>query len=172
MGRRMRASLPPIALVALLALALGAALGHAAAKKVTPSGVGKVKLGKTFGKLRKQGLVGKLREGCPLGGPGSRSARLRSPLRGSVDFTRRKPRRVRNISVRRGARARGVGVGDRLRDVRDAFPEAKVDHATDQTFGISLVKVPKRAGGRLQFAVSVRTKRVTLIGIPFIPFCE
>ena len=162
----------PSAMVALLALALAAVVGHAAAKKVTPSGVGGVKLGKTYGKLRDQGLVRRLREGCPLGGPGSRSARLRAPLKGSVDFTRRRPRRVRSISIRGGARARGVGVGDRMREVREAFPKAKVDHGTDETFGITLVKVPKRGGGRLQFAVAVKTKRVTLIGVPFVAFCE
>jgi hypothetical protein len=161
-----------LAVTALLALALVAAVGHAAAKKVTPAGVGQVKLGKKFKKLRAQGLVGKLRKGCPLGGPGARSARLRKPLRGSVDFTRRKPRRAKSIVIRRGARARGVGIGDRIRDIRDAFPGAKVDHRTDETFGITLVKVPRRAGGRIQFAVSVRTKKATLIGVPAIPFCE
>jgi hypothetical protein len=34
------------------------------------------------------------------------------------------------------------------------------------------VKIPKSGGGRLQFGVDTKTKKVTLIGIPSIPFCE
>jgi hypothetical protein len=146
--------------------------GSAAPKKITPSGVGKVKLGKTFRELREERLVGKLRRGCPLGGPNTRSARLRSPLRGWVDFTQTKPRTVTNISIRRGARARGVGVGDTSADIKAAFPKAKFDHDTEEVFGITLVKIPKNGGGRMQFAVDVDTKKITLIGVPFIAFCE
>ena len=144
----------------------------AAPQKITPAGVGAVKLGKTFRALRRAGLVGKLRRGCPLGGPNTRSARLRSPLRGSVDFTRTTPRKVRNIAIRGGATARGVGVGDRRADIRAAFPKARFDHGTDETFGVTLVRIPKNGGGRLQFAVDVDTRRVTLIGVPVIAFCE
>ena len=39
-------------------------------------------------------------------------------------------------------------------------------------FAITLVKVPTGSGGRLQFAVDTTTRKVTLIGIPNIPFCE
>jgi hypothetical protein len=35
-----------------------------------------------------------------------------------------------------------------------------------------LVKVLKGGGGRHQFGVSTNTERTTLIGVPFIPFCE
>jgi hypothetical protein len=47
-----------------------------------------------------------------------------------------------------------------------------VDRETEEVFGITLVKIPKNGGGRLQFAVDVDTKKVDLIGIPFIAFCE
>ncbi len=164
------------AAVAVGAVGVGAAAapigGAAAAKKITPSGVGGVKLGKTYAQLRDQELVGKIRKGCELGGPNTRSAPLRPPLKGGVDFTLSVPRKVTNIAIRGGASARGVGIGAKIAKIKSAYPKAKVDHSTDETFGITLVKIPKGGGGRLQFAVDTTTKKVRLIGIPFIPFCE
>jgi hypothetical protein len=156
--------------VAALLLALPASA--AAPQKITKNGVGEVKLGMTFQELRDQGLVGRLRHGCELGGPNTRTARLRSPLRGDVDFTQTTPRKVTNITIRRGARARGVKVGDRIRDIKDAYPKAKVNRDTEEIFGIWLVRVPKSAGGPIRFSVPVATKRIDAIGVPFIPFCE
>jgi hypothetical protein len=146
-------------------------VANIAAKKVTADGVGQVKLGMTFAELREKRLVGKLRPGCELA-ENTRSARLRSPLRGTVNFTTSTPRKVVDISVRRGARARGVKVGDRIRDIRDAFPRAKVDHSTEDVFGITLVRIPKNGGGRIQFSVPLDTRRIDLIAVPFIAFCE
>ncbi len=146
--------------------------GQAAAKQITPAGVGAVKLGATFQDLRAQGLVGRIRRGCELGGPKTRSAKLLAPLKGGVNFTLTKPRKVTDIVVRGGARARGVGIGAKIPKIKAAFPKAVVDHSTDSVFGITLVKIPKSGGGRLQFAVSTTTKRTTLIGVPFIAFCE
>jgi hypothetical protein len=161
---------------ALGAVAIGAAVAPAETgappKKITPSGVDGVKLGKTHASLRQQGLVGKIRRGCELGGPNTRSARLLAPLKGSVDYTSKSPRKVRSITVRGGATARGVGIGAKIPKIKAAFPKAKVDHSTDATFRLTLVKIPKNGGGRLQFGVSTTTKRTTLIGIPFIAFCE
>ena len=97
---------------------------------------------------------------------------MRPPLNGGVDFTMSSPRKVVDISVRGGAAARGVGIGATLHDIKSAFPKAKVDHSTDGTFGLTLVRIPKNGGGRLQFAVATKTHKVTLIGIPFIAFCE
>jgi hypothetical protein len=161
-----------LAAVALCGAVAPAQTGPAAAKRITRSGVDGVKLRDTFQDLRNRGLVGRIRHGCPLGGPRTRSARLLAPLKGSVDFTLTKPRKVTNITVRGGARARGVGIGARIRRIKAAFPRARVDHSTDATFGITLVKIPRRGGGRLQFGVDTTTKRTTLIGIPFIAFCE
>jgi hypothetical protein len=88
-----------IALRVALALLVGAAVivvdaaaaprsaVTAAAKKITPTGVGKVKLGETYTHLRAQHLVGKIRKGCQLAGPNARSAPLSAPLTGNVDFT-------------------------------------------------------------------------------------
>jgi hypothetical protein len=143
-----------------------------AAKKITAEGVGQVKLGMTFKQAREEGLIGKLRPGCELGGPETRTARLRSPLRGFVNFTLTKPRKINNILITRGARARGVKVGDRIKDIKDAYPGAKVNKDTEEIFGIWLVRVPKSAGGPIRFSVPVATKRIDAIGVPFIPFCE
>jgi hypothetical protein len=170
----------PLATTALITLGLGAAAAAAAPaetsrladQKITASGVGKVPLGGSYRSLRASGLLGRLRPGCPLGGTDTRVARLKAPLKGTVDLTRRKPRRVRAITVTGGASARGVAIGDRLADIKAAFPKAKVDHDTEETFQITLVRVPKTGGGRIQFAIDVSSKKVTRIAVPAIQFCE
>jgi hypothetical protein len=127
----------------------------------------------THRSLHASGLVGRQRAGCPLASPPRRVARLSRPLRGSVELTRRRPRQVRSILINGpGARARGVGVGDRARKIRQRFPRARFDDGTDDVLRVTLVRVPKNGGGRMQFAVDVDTRRVTLIGVPLIPFCE
>ena len=158
-------------LAAIAALALTGVAWAATAKKITPKGVDGVRIGRTFQALRQDGLVGRLRPGCKLA-PNTRSAHLKAPLKGSVDFTQSDPRKVVDISIRGGAKARGVGIGSRARAIRRAYPKARFDHSTEDVFGITLVKVPKSGGGRLQFAVDEQTHRVTLIGVPFIAFCE
>jgi hypothetical protein len=178
-ARTLRRTIPALAVAAAAALLAGQSIapasttGHAAAApKITKQGVDGVKLGARFTTLRAAGKVGKLRPGCELGGPNTRSARLRPPLKGSVDFTLTTPRKVTDISVTGGATARGVGIGSTIAQIRSAFPKAKVDHSTEAIFGITLVKVPKGGGGRLQFAVPTTTGKATLVGIPFIAFCE
>jgi hypothetical protein len=166
----------PLAVIATLAVAAAATAAVAdgaspPAQKVTPARVGGVHLGDLHRSLRARGLVGPIRPGCELA-QNTRSARLKAPLEGSVDYTQSNPRKVADILVRGGAKARGVGVGARTRAIRRAFPKATFDHSTESVFGITLVKVPKSGGGRLQFAVSTKTHRVTLIGVPFIAFCE
>ena len=133
-----------------------------------------MKLGKTFRELRDAGLLGRMRRGCPLGGPDTRSARLKAPLEGFVNLTtNRRPRRVRDITVRGGARARGVGIGATIAQIKAAFPAAKVDRATEEVFGFTLVRIPKQGrGDRFQFAVDVGTKKTTSIGIPGVAVCE
>jgi len=164
----------------LVAIVLTAVLGVGALataqgddpQKVTPEGVGKVKLGMKHKRARELGLVGKMRGGCPLGGTDTRAAKLKAPLEGSVNYTRNDPRRVRDITITGGAEARGVGIGERIRDIKDAYPKAKVDHSTDETFELTLVKIPRDGGGKLRFGVSTRTNKITLIGVPYIAFCE
>jgi hypothetical protein len=169
----MRLLRPSLALAILVALgAAGAAL--AAAAKITPVRVDGVHLGDTHADLRARGKVGPIRPGCELGGPNTRSAKLKAPLKGSVNYTLSSPRKVDSITITGGARARGVGIGSKIPAILAKFPNATVDHSTDQVFQLTLVKTPKRphSGGRIMFGVSTQTKRTTIIGVPFIAFCE
>jgi hypothetical protein len=173
MSTRRLATAAVVATAALVGAAgAPAQTGHAAAAKVTPAGVGGVKLGKTYTALRSQGLVGKIRKGCQLGGPNTRSATLRSPLKGSVNFTMSSPRRVTDITLDGGATARGVGIGSTIAQIKSAFPKAKVDHSQDKTFGLTFVRIPKSGGGKFEFGVDTKTHRTTAIGIPFIAVCD
>jgi hypothetical protein len=67
---------------------------------------------------------------------------------------------------------RGVGIGATIADIQNAYPSAIVDHSTEQTFKLTLVRIPGNGDGRIQFAVPLSTHRVSLIGVPFIAFCE
>jgi len=166
------------AVVAAGTLAIGASADTrptaraAAAKAITPERVGQVHLGDTHADLRASGLVGVLKPGCELSGPNVRSARLLPPLKGFVDYTQTNPRKVRRIIVRDGAKARGVGIGATIAQIKNKFPKAKVDHSTEDLFGITLVRVPKNGGGKLQFSVRVSNGKTNAIGVPAIPFCE
>ena len=160
-----------LALTAVLATA-ATAIAAQGDPKITSKGVGGVKLGMTYKALHDAGLIGKIHHGCELGGPNTRSANLKAPLKGQVNFTLHAPRKVTDITVRGGAKARGVGIGSKIPAIKAAFPKAKVDHSTDHTFEITLVRIPKNGGGKLTFGVSTKTHRTVLIGIPFIAFCE
>jgi hypothetical protein len=161
------------AIATVTALALGPAAATAAApQKITFTGVGQVKLGATFQQLRDKHLVGKLRKGCELAGPNARAARLRSPLRGTVNFTQTTPRKVDNVTVTRGATARGVRVGDKLADIKAAYRHRVVDHSQEGVFGSTFVFVKTKAHPKLMFAIDVGTKKITAIGVPIIALCE
>jgi hypothetical protein len=147
-------------------------VAHAAAKAITPKGVGGVRIGMRYTTLLERGLIGHIRPGYELGGPNTRSAPLRSGVKGTVNFTLTSPRRVTDITVRGGAAARGVGIGAKPADIKAAFPKVKADHGTDDTFLFTLYNVPRSGGGRLSFAVDTGTKKVTLIGVPHIAVCD
>jgi hypothetical protein len=164
-----------VQLVGTSAAVLGAGTAIALAAgtpKITAAGAGKVKLGKTYTELHDKGLIGKIRPGCNLGGPNTRGAKLKAPLKGQVNFTLKDPRKVTDITINGGAKARGVGIGGTIAQIKAKFPKAKVDHSTDSTFELTLVKIPKSDGGKFHFGVSTKTDKVTVIGIPFIAFCE
>jgi hypothetical protein len=164
-------------LAAVAALAAGGLLAvpavAATPEKVTSKGVDGVKLGAKHSVLRERRLLGRKRPGCELDGPEARAAKLRGmAAEGFVNLTKDKPRRVDNVQLRSGAEAAGVGFGDRKADIKAAFPHAKFITQTEEPFGLTLAEVPKRDGGKLQFGIDVDTKRITLIGVPFILFCE
>src|SRR3954451_13206690 len=127
----------------------GAALAFGASSpKITPVGVGKVKLGDGYKSLRARGLVEKITPGCELGGPNTRSARLKKPLLGAVNFTLKAPRKVTDVQIEGGAKARGVGVGATIKQIKAKFPKAKVDHSHDHDLGLTFVVIPKSGGGK------------------------
>ncbi len=119
----------------------------AQARKVSHQGVGEVKIGMRYSVAQSMGLVGPLEDGCEL--DNFDSAELRAPLEGFVDVTRGTPPRIRHISVRGGATARGVGVGSPLSAVLAAFSGAKVK--TVPEFDLTYVRVSRSAGGKFDF---------------------
>jgi len=162
----------------LTALALGPAAATAGGpQKITFKGVGQVKLGKTFKSLRDAGLVGKLHKGtCDAAGPNALPlAKLRSPLKGTVEFTKGTPHRVNTITIRGGAEARGVGIGDKLKDIKAKFPKRQVDHSQEDVFQAFFVWIPKLhpvGKVKMNFVIDSDTRKITLIGVPFVAFCE
>jgi hypothetical protein len=173
---RLALLLVPAALAAAAAVAIASppAARDSAAAVITPTRVDGVHLGDTHADLRARGKVGPIGPGCELGGPNTRSARLKAPLKGSVTYTLSNPRKVTTITITGGAKARGVGIGATIAAIKAKFPNAKVDHSTDQVFQLTLVTTPKRpvSGGRIMFGVSTQTHKTTIIGVPGIGFCE
>ena len=168
--------LVPAAVVTAAAVAIAAppTARDSAVAVITPTRVDGVHLGDTHADLRARGKVGPIGPGCELGGPNTRSATLKPPLKGSVNYTLHNPRKVTDINITGGAKARGVGIGATIAAIKAKFPHAKVDHSTDQVFQLTLVRTPKRpvSGGRITFGVSTQTHKTTIIGVPHIAFCE
>src|SRR5215208_7541070 len=165
---------PACLVAAAVAIASPPGAHDSAAAVITPTRVDGVHLGDTHADLRARGKVGPIGPGCELGGPNTRSATLKPPLKGSVNYTLHNPRKVTDINITGGAKARGVGIGATIAAIKAKFPNAKVDHSTDQVFQLTLVRTPKRpvSGGRITFGVSTQTHKTTIIGVPHIAFCE
>jgi len=166
--------LRPSLLIAPVVALTAAGTAFAAAAVITPTRVDGVHLGDTHADLHARGKVGPIQPGCELGGPNTRSAKLKAPLKGSVNYTLHNPRKVDSITITGGAKARGVGIGATITQIKAKFPHATVDHSTDQVFQLTLVKTPKRphGRGRITFGVSTQTHKTTIMGVPFIAFCE
>jgi hypothetical protein len=177
MQRPIRLAASVAAMATTGAIVLGAAgapaqTGTTAAQKITGKGVGRLKVGMRFSDARAMGLVGRAKPGCELEA-NSRSARLASPLKGSVDLTTTTPRRIRRVSVRGGATARGVGIGDPLSAIKAAYPSAKVNKKLAAMFDFWFVRVPKSGGGRIEFTVKTAAPHAVFqIDVPRVAFCE
>jgi hypothetical protein len=173
---RLALLLVPVALIAAAAAAIASppTARDSAVAVITPTRIDGVHLGDTHQDLRSRGKVGRLGAGCEFGGPNTRSASLTAPLNGSVTYTLQNPRRVTTITITGGARARGIGIGATIAQIKAKFPNAKVNHSTDEVFQLTLVSTPKRpvSGGRIMFGVSTHTHKTTVIGVPGIGFCE
>jgi hypothetical protein len=158
------------ALLAGLALTASAVAAPArpVAATITGAGVDSVKVGASYTSLRNAHKIARATRGCELAGPQARSARLRAPLKGSVDLTIAKPRRVDTITVLGGAKAKGVGVGSTRAAVKQAFPRAKFRHV----LGFTLARVPRSEGGPFEFLLGTTGRTVQLIGVPHVAFCE
>jgi hypothetical protein len=141
----------------------------AAPQKITSTHVGRVKLGATWKELHARHLLGPKVRGCEVAGRRQRGARLVKPLRGAVELRHGK---VKSIEVTGGAKARGVGIGDRKADIVKAYPGVKFDHSAEDVFGVTLADVPKAEGGRLEFAIYKKTHRINAISVPAIAFCD
>ena len=160
-----------LAAAVVLSLAVTAtAAASTADKKLTAKGVGQIKLGAAAGTLQDAGLIGGLKPGCELQSPAVRFAKLRAPLKGTVDVG--PGGKVRAINIRGGAAARGVGIGDTLADITAAFPKRKVIHASEPIFGFTRVKIPKNGGGRMDFVVPVATGKIRSIHVPRVTICD
>ena len=125
----MRACAPArrLAAAAVLSLAFTAtAVAGTADKKITPKGVGKVKLGALATDLRADGLIGRLKPGCELGGAGHALGAAEGAAQGHASTSREARARSRAINdPRRGGGARRR-VGDTLADITAAFPKRKI----------------------------------------------
>src|SRR4051795_652303 len=98
-ARRLGASAVVVGVFALVVGAGSAPAGTQGVPTITGKSVGAVKIGSSYKVLRKKKLGGRIRHGCELGGPNTRSAKLKSPLKGSVDFTLKDPRKVTTINI-------------------------------------------------------------------------
>ena len=82
-----------------------------------------------------------------------------------MNFTPEQPAQGRrDITIRGGAEARGVGIGDTLADIKAKFKKRKVDHSQEDVFRAHFVLIPKAQtiGGKMMFAIDVDTKKITL----------
>jgi hypothetical protein len=165
------AALAGLAAAAVAVPAAHAVPDRAATPKITAEGVGKVKLGKRHSVLRAQGLVGPIGPGCELG-LNTRSAKLKPPLKGSVNYTQSSPRKVTDITITGGAKARGVGIGATIPQIKAKFPHAKVRHGLESIANVTVVKIPQVDGGVFRFLVDVDTKETVSVGVPFVALCE
>lgn len=167
---RRRATGRAAAAALAVAVAAPAALPAIAAgpAELTKRGVGGIKVGAKYDRLRDRDLVRRARGNCG----GLRSAKLKNGLRGKAFFTRDAPSRVDSVRVRGGAEADGVGFGDTRADIRAAFPHAEFITGAEERYGVTIAQIPERDGGMFQFGIDTDSKRIAVMGVPYLWFCS
>jgi hypothetical protein len=144
----------------------------AAAKVITPQGVGPLHLGATAKQLQNKHLIGGLRKGCELV-PGQRVAQLRAPLRGFAVFAAGK-KRLSGLTVSAGVEtARHVRIGTTAKAARAAYPGAVFQApGTVEPFPVGFLWVPNLNRPRITMVIKPGSLRVGSISVPAPNFCE
>jgi hypothetical protein len=142
------------------------------APRITPQGVGRLRLGATVGSLRRRHLIGGLRKGCELYA-GQRVAPLRSPLSGWATFEGG-GRTLAAISIEGGAEtASGIGAGSTAAEARAAYPAGEwLSPRRMYPLPVGLLWVDGSAHPKFGILVDPETHRVEDISIPSPNFCE
>jgi len=139
---------------------------------ITAHGVGRLKLGRKAGALRRRHLVGNLRKGCEIDF-GQRVAPLRAPLRGWAIFADG-GNRLTSLSIEGGAEtAGGIGVGSTAAEARAAYPAAEWDSPREMyPLPVGVLWVNDIEHPKFSVLVDPETHRVESISIPNPNFCE
>lgn len=169
-------------LAGLVALALGAVAGLGSSASgltlaprltiVKAGQVGDIQIGDTVRSLHDRKLIRGLKPGCELD-PGQRVAALRPPLEGFAIFFGG-GNRLSSIAIEGGAEtASRIRVGSTVREAREAHPKAEYDPpGSMEPFAEGFLWVNRASNPRMTFLIDPNSKRVSLIGVPSVNFCE
>ncbi len=137
-------------------------------------GIGRLRLGMSVAQAKATGEIGATGPGCELAGPGELAADLRvGSAVGSVTF---RDGVLHSFTVRSGAKTTtGVGPGATVAQIQQAYANGyavKVDHETEDQFGITLVSVLRDGTQRFGFDVATDTGKARSVSVPEVSFCE
>jgi hypothetical protein len=144
------------------------------ASVVTEKGLGKLRIDMTLTAAKATGEIGTTRPGCELGGPGELVADINTGVAdGLVYFN---DEHLSGIVVRSGAKTTaGVGPGSTIAEIQHAYPapyDVKVDHSTEEVFGVAIVSVSRADKQLFGFDVDPGTTKSRTVAIPAIRTCE
>jgi hypothetical protein len=159
------------AVTAIVAVALSAMAIADTTTTATPKGVGALRLGRTIGALRGEGLIGGASKGCELA-RGERVAPLKAPFEGWAHFY--PARRLSALSITGGAEtATGVGIGTPAGQARKAYPGATYDPPPPRApIQVGFIWIGGRYNPRMTLVIDPDSHRVSEIAIPYPSICE
>jgi hypothetical protein len=139
---------------------------------ITPHGVGRLRLGRRAGSLRRQHLIVSLRKGCEID-VGQRAAPLGPPLEGWAIFADG-ANRLTSLSIEGGVRTvLGIGVGSTAAEARAAYPAADWDSPREMyPLPVGVLWVEGIDHPKFSIVVDPETHRVDSIAVPATNFCE